>query len=98
MQAGYEAALASDWVDDARLVHVKFDDFVRDPIASVKGIYQRAGMSVSTGYEQRMRDWLADPANSGERHGKFQYSLEQYGLDEDDIRARFAGYYQKFLR
>jgi hypothetical protein len=52
---------------------------------------------MSDGHVERISDWLKNPRNKADRHGRFRYSLEQFGLDADDIRARFAGYYDKFL-
>jgi len=97
LQMGYQGVLDSDWIDDDRVIHIRFDDFAHDPIGAIHQIYERAGMSVSPGYEARMRCWLDDPANRSDRHGRFRYSLEQFGLDPDDIRDRFASYYQRFL-
>ena len=97
LQRGYQAVLAGDWVDDERIVHVRFDDFVTDQLGTIRRIYDRRGQTVSDAYAARITAWLADPRNRGDRHGKFDYSLEQFGLDPDDIRARFAGYYAKFL-
>lgn len=98
LQAGYEAVLRGGWIDDPRLVHVRFDDFVRDPIGTIGDIYARAELPFSAAYETRMRQWLADPAHRSDRHGKFLYSLEQFGLKEDEVRAGFAGYYERFLK
>jgi hypothetical protein len=98
LAGGYEAIMSSNWINDERLVHVHFDDLVKDPVEVIHGIYDHANMRVSPEYEGRMRSWLADPANKGDRHAKFLYSLEQFELDPADIRKKFAGYYERFVK
>jgi hypothetical protein len=97
LEQGYHAVLASDWIDDERIVHVRFDDFVRDQAGTIRHVRERAGLRTSTDHADRIEAWLANPRNMADRHGRFRYSLEQFGLDADDIRTRFAGYYDKFL-
>lgn len=97
LEQGYRGVLASDWIDDERIVHVRFDDFVRDQAGTIRHVRERAGLGMSDGHVARIGAWLADPGNKADRHGRFRYSLEQFGLDADDIRTRFAGYYDKFL-
>lgn len=97
VRAGYDAIFSGDWLADERLVHVRFDDFVRDPASVIRQIHARAGLEFSPTYEARLRRWLANPANKSDRHGKFTYSLEQFGLSTEDVRKRFADYYERFL-
>ena len=42
----------------------------------------------------RMQEWLDD--NPRGKHGKHEYSLEQYGLTEEDVVRAFLPYYQRF--
>lgn len=97
LEQGYQAILGSDWVDDDRIVHVRFEDFVADQTGTIERIYERRGTTVSAGYAERISNWLADPRNRSDRHGRFRYSCEQFGLDPGDIATRFAAYYDKFL-
>lgn len=98
LQAGYDAALNSDWIDDKRIIHIRFDDFVRDQVGTLRKIYESRGLPFTAEYEARIRAWQADPAHKSNRHGKFIYSPEEFGLDAADIRKRFAGYYEHFLK
>lgn len=97
VRAGYDAIFSGNWLEDERLVHVRFDAFVRDPVSVIGQIYERAGLALSPAYEQRLGKWLADPGNKSDRHGKFIYSLEQFGLNSADVRRKFADYYDRFL-
>ena len=98
LAGGYDAIMNGGWLDDERLIHVRFDDLVRDPIAAMRGVYKKGDLGFSQGYEDRMRQWLTSPANAGDRHQKYLYSLEQFDLDPADIRKKFAAYYERFVK
>lgn len=74
-----------------RVVDVRYADLVRDPVAVVAGIQDRAGRPLSAAAEARMRAWLA--ANPQGKHGAHRYSLAQFGLDPAAVE-RFAGPYR----
>jgi hypothetical protein len=42
-----------------------------------------------------MREWLAD--NERGKRAEHRYSAEQFGLSEDELRATFADYRNRFL-
>jgi hypothetical protein len=96
--AGYDALYDADWLEDERLVHVRFDDFMRDQVGTIRLIYERAGLAFSPAYEARLQQWLRDPANRSDRHGKYYHSLERFGLDSALVKRKFARYYERFLR
>lgn len=93
---GYMHALSSDWIDDPRVVHIRFTDLVQDHLGAIRRIYAHMGESVSDAFEANMRRWLVDPANGSDRHGKFSYSLERFGIAKDEVREMFADYYTRF--
>jgi len=97
MAAGYNQVANADWVDDSRLVHVRFEDFIQDQVGTIRKIYERGGLAFSENYETKIRSWLSNPGHKSDRHGKFKYSLEQFGLDPADIKKKFACYYDRFL-
>lgn len=72
-----------------RFLDVSHADFRREPLGTVHKIYDRFGLTLSAGAEQRMRDWIA--ANPEGKHGRHEYTLEQFGLTEAMVRDRFAG-------
>jgi hypothetical protein len=51
-------------------------------------------MVLTSAHEAAIRNWMA--TNRADRHGKFQCSLEQFGLSAQKIRAAFAAYYERF--
>lgn len=69
---------------------VRFRDFLADPIAVVRAIYQRFNLSLDTAVEKIMRQWLSD--NPRHKLGEHRYSLEQFGLNEQDIRRQYREY------
>jgi hypothetical protein len=93
---GYMHALGSAWIDDPRIVHIRFTDLVQDHIGTIRRIYAHIGETVSDAFEANMHRWLDDPANASDRHGKFHYSLERFGISKSEVREMFADYYLRF--
>jgi hypothetical protein len=84
-------------VDDARIHHVRYQDFVRDPVETLRGYYYFAGRDLTPRAEAAMRAYLA--ANKGDRHGKFAYSsrvLTQAGYDLDALNEEFRPFCERF--
>jgi len=72
-----------------RFLDVAHADFRRDPLATVQAIYARFGLRLDADAHSRMRDWIA--ANPEGKHGRHEYTLQQFGLTEGMVRERFAG-------
>lgn len=89
--------MANPLVHDARVHHVRYRDFVADPVGTIRGYYQFAGRPFTPQAEAAMRDYLAN--NQGDRHGKFHYSkqvLVDAGYDIDELNAEFAAFRERF--
>ena len=89
--------MSNPMVDDPRIHHVLYRDFVADPIATIRGYYEFAGRPFGERQEAAMRDYLAN--NKGDRHGKFKYSkqvLVDAGYDIDELNAEFAPFRERF--
>lgn len=95
-RAGIDRVLADPLVDDPRIVHLRFKDLSKDPIGTLKGIYQSSGLTFSEEVEQHMRAWLDNPAHKSDRYGRYPYSLEPFGLKAADVAATFADYSKRF--
>ena len=67
---------------------------VRDPIGVVRGIYAHFDMRFTEAAELRMRRFLAE--NPKDKHGRHEYTLEEFGLDQDEERQRYAWYRDRF--
>lgn len=84
-------------VDDPRILHVRYSDFVADQVATVRRYYEFAGRQLSSEAETAMRAYLT--ANPGDRHGKFRYStslLTDIGEDLDALHDEFRPFRERF--
>lgn len=89
--------MSNPLVHDARIHHVRYRDFVADPVGTIRGYYQFAGRPFTPQAEAAMRDYLAN--NKGDRHGKFHYSkqvLVDAGYDIEALNAEFAPFRERF--
>lgn len=71
-----------------------YSDLVSDPMEAVRSIYRRFGHDLSPEAETSITDCLA--RNPQNKHGVHSYSLEQFYLDPDTERRRFANYCSTF--
>ncbi|KUI28294.1 sulfotransferase [Mycobacterium sp. IS-1496] len=84
-------------VDDPRIQHVRYTDFIADPVGTVRAYYDFCGRPLSAGAESAMRHYLAH--NRGDRYGKFRYStslLTDIGEDIDALNDEFRPFRERF--
>ncbi len=81
-------------VPAGQAVDVLFRDFLRDPMAVVRTIYERLGIELTDAAEKAMRSFLA--ANPQEKHGGHRYSFAETGLDAGLLRERTRAYQEFF--
>jgi hypothetical protein len=84
-------------IHDPRIHHVRYKDFVADPIGTIRGYYAFTGRELTPQAEAAMRDYLAN--NKGDRHGKFEYStqlLTDAGFDIDELNEEFRPFRERF--
>jgi alkanesulfonate monooxygenase SsuD/methylene tetrahydromethanopterin reductase-like flavin-dependent oxidoreductase (luciferase family) len=96
-RASIANTMANPLTDDPRIHHVRYCDFVADPIATVRGFYDFAGRQFTPAAETEMRDYLAN--NKGDRHGKFRYStavLTDIGENLDALHEEFRAFRERF--
>ncbi len=82
---------------DPRIMHVRYKDFVADPIGTIRRYYTFAGRELTPQSEAAMRGYLA--ANKGDRHGKFDYSarlLTDAGYDIDALNEEFRPFRERY--
>ena len=96
MKAAVDRLMANALLDDSRIMHLPFHELSADPVATVRRVYERRGLSWSTAHEQRLKGWLADPENSVDRYGRYPYSYEPFGLSKQWIKDLFADYSKRF--
>jgi Sulfotransferase family len=84
-------------VDDTRILHVRYTDFIADQVGVVRRYYDFCGRNLTAEAEAAMRNYLAN--NRGDRHGKFRYStklLTDIGEDLDALHDEFRPFRERF--
>jgi len=97
VRASVANTMSNPFVDDPRVYHLRYRDFVRDPIESVRGYFEFCDRDLSGEGEAAMRGYLA--ANPADRHGKFEYStqlLTDIGEDLEALHEEFRPYRERF--
>jgi hypothetical protein len=96
-RAGVANTMSNPMVDDPRILHVRYSDFVADQVETVRRYYEFSGRELTPRAESAMRNYLAD--NRGDRHGKFRYStqlLVDIGENLDALHAEFRPFRDRF--
>ena len=96
LKTAVDRLIASDLINDPRIMHVGFKEVTRDPLEVIRRIYQRQDRELTATHAGRIVDWLADPENSSDRYGRYPYSYEAFGLDRDWVEALFSDYTERF--
>jgi hypothetical protein len=84
-------------VDDPRILHIRYTDFIADPVATVQRYYTFCGRELTAEAASAMRAYLAN--NRGDRYGKFRYSAQlliDIGEDLDALHAEFRPFRERF--
>jgi Sulfotransferase family len=91
------AALARDRavIAPERSIDVTFDDFMADELGVAEQVFGLVGEPVTDDARTAMADYLAGHQRG--RLGRVVTSCEMFGLNEGDLRARFAPYVSRFL-
>ncbi|WP_253849439.1 sulfotransferase family protein [Mycobacterium asiaticum] len=85
-----------DTIGPDRSIDVRFDDFMADELGAAERIYALAGEPFTEAARGALADYLAGHRRG--RLGSVETSFEMFGLDEADLRDRFAPYVERFLR
>lgn len=86
---------ARDAAGEERFYDVRYDEFVRDPVAAVRGIYTTFELAWSDTLEESLT--ASANKNRKGKHGSHDYSLEEYGLTRNQVSRRFERYTERFL-
>ncbi|MDY6998041.1 MAG: sulfotransferase [Actinomycetota bacterium] len=96
-RAGIANTMSEPLVNDPRILHVRYTDFVADPVATVRRYHRFCGRELGTAAADAMREYLRN--NKGDRHGKFRYSttlLTDIGEELGALHEEFAPFRQRF--
>jgi hypothetical protein len=73
---------------------IQYADQLKDPIGEMRKLYARFDEPFTPAAETAMRKLLAD--NPQGKHGKHSYSLEEFGLTAEGVRAHFRDYCERY--
>src|SRR6185437_776390 len=96
-RASIANTMSNPLVGDPRILHVRYIDFIADPVATVRRYYAFRGRTLTPPAEAAMRAYLAD--NRPDRYGKFTYStrvLTDIGEDLGALHAEFQPFRERF--
>jgi hypothetical protein len=93
-RASFKATLSNPLINDPRIHHVRYPDFVADPVGTIRGFYEHSGKPFTAAAEAAMRDYLKN--NRSDRYGKFVYSADMIGEDIDALNEEFAPFRARF--
>jgi hypothetical protein len=71
-----------------RFCDVDFKQLVKEPKTVVRRIYDHFGFDFTAEFEARIDAFMGH--NPRYKHGKPEYSLQEFGLDAEEIKERFA--------
>jgi hypothetical protein len=94
MRAKIGDVMGNPAVDDPRILHVAYHDFVGDPAGTIGRVYDRFGIGFDDSYGARIGAWLA--GNRSDRYGRFSYSVDALGVDVEGLYREFAAYMERF--
>jgi hypothetical protein len=92
--ADFDAAANDPWASDPRIHHLVYQDFMADPMGSIREVYAGAGLEVSAAFEAEVVRWQHD--NPPNRYGRFEYSVADLGVDVAELDGRLDPYRQRF--
>jgi hypothetical protein len=77
-----------------RLLHLRHDDLIGDPIGTVKHIYRHFGMVLEEATARRFQQAIARRPNWG--YGRNHYRLDEFGLEASEVKRAFEAYADYF--
>lgn len=77
-----------------RFLDIGQPEFERDPLPVVERIYQFLGLQLADEVRAAMSRWTVE--NRRGARGEHKYAAQDFGLDDQQIRAAFAGYLDEF--
>lgn len=83
-------------IGDKRFVDIRYRDLTQHPIEVGSEVLKRAGIAVTPEIRAGMEHWIE--ANRREDRAPHRYTLQDFGLSEADVNARFADYRARFIQ
>jgi hypothetical protein len=93
-RTSFQVTMTEPLVNDPRIHHVRYKDFMADPIRTIRSFYEKYGVPFPSETDAALRDYLKN--NRGDRYGKFVYSTDMIGEDIEALNREFASYRERF--
>ncbi len=84
------AQRADGSVPDERIVDTHYLDLVRDPVSTLRRVYERLELDWPRDHDTAVASYLA--AKPKAKHGAHTYTFDDVGLDAEHVRATFEHY------
>ncbi|MFL2698328.1 MAG: sulfotransferase family protein [Gammaproteobacteria bacterium] len=78
---------ASFKADNNRVIEVDFEELIQEPVSWIKYIYKEFNYEWTSSYEESL---IEDLKNKKESKKKHIYSLEEFGLKEEEVEKRLS--------
>ena len=93
--AGLDRGLTvRDTLPDSQVFDIRLKDLRDSARATLAGMYEHLDLPCDDALLDRLQATAA--AKPTQQHGVHNYSLEEYGLDADELRVRFGAYRERF--
>lgn len=73
-----------------QIIDLKFEDFLADRFGTIAQLYTHFGWEMSDAAKKNIRTFLDE--NPRNKYGKHHYSLDTFGLKEEEVNEQFAQY------
>ncbi len=87
-------AFRADPARDAKFFDIGFTEFQADPVSEIRRLYDWLGDELTDDTVERILAWRAD--NPADKHGKHEYNGADFGITDETLEQRFAGYRDRF--
>ena len=91
---GLMTACQDGTLDPTRTRHVRYEDFMTDPLGVLRGVYAHFGYDVDPTVEERMDTYLTERPKGA--FGTHRYSFADLQINPDEERSRFGPYQRWF--
>lgn len=87
--------VARERIGEDRFVDIDYREVARDPLRQAQRVLERMGLPADGGSEAAMAEFMA--GNQREQRPTHDYSLERFGLDEEEVKQAFAQYRDRYI-
>ncbi len=86
---------ARERVGSDRIVDVRYEDLVADPVGVVRRIHAHFDLPFDGAFAERLQARVTDRPQG--KYGRHEYSNADFGSSDEAVRAGFAGYIEDFV-